>query len=172
MGFKLSNDGEVIKLYDAENKFVDSVSYKDKKPWAENADGDGPSLELISPDLDNNTASNWHTKSGHGTPGKVNSVVTDTKDLALTYFRLFQNYPNPVKEGMTYLEYTLNKKGNVKLNVRDHLGREVLKVVDEDQIPGTYKVQIPANRITSGLYIVQLEFNHRYIQSIKMVNVN
>ena len=99
-------------------------------------------------------------------------MVTDTKDLALTYFRLFQNYPNPVKEGMTYLEYTLNKKGNVKLNVRDHLGREVLKVVDEDQIPGTYKVQIPANRITSGLYIVQLEFNHRYIQSIKMVNVN
>ena len=73
---------------------------------------------------------------------------------------------------MTYLEYTLNKKGNVKLNVRDHLGRDVLKVVDEDQIPGTYKVQIPANRITSGLYIVQLEFNLRYIQSIKMDNVN
>jgi len=172
MGFKLSNDGEVIKLYDAENKFVDSVSYKDKKPWAENADGDGPSLELISPDLDNNTASNWHTKPGHGTPGKVNSVVTNTKDLALTYFRLFQNYPNPVKEGMTYLEYTLNKKGNVKLNVRDHLGREVLKVVDEDQIPGTYKVQIPAKRISSGLYIVQLEFDHKYTQTIKMAIVN
>ncbi|MEP7323829.1 MAG: CotH kinase family protein, partial [Saprospiraceae bacterium] len=135
MGFKLSNDGEVVKLYNAENVFVDSVSYKDKTPWPQPADGDGPSLELISANLDNNLPASWHASGGNGTPGKANSVYTKANDISTVYFRLFQNYPNPV-QSFTWFSYTLHRKGKVILKVSDQFGREIEKVVDTDQSPG------------------------------------
>jgi len=55
----LSNGGEAIVLKDASDIIVDSVNYDDNTPWPTVADGDGPSLVLCDPLLDNSLGENW-----------------------------------------------------------------------------------------------------------------
>ena len=81
----LSNSGEDITLVDAFNRTVDSVDYDDASIWLNpnsigNPDGDGPSIELIDLNTDNNIGTNWmaslestnyfvNTKEVKGSPG-------------------------------------------------------------------------------------------------------
>ncbi|MCH2026333.1 MAG: lamin tail domain-containing protein, partial [Verrucomicrobiales bacterium] len=57
----LSNDGETMTISGADGKPIRTFTYNDKLPWPEAADGDGFSLELISPESnpDHNDAKNW-----------------------------------------------------------------------------------------------------------------
>ena len=76
--FSLSNKGERISLFDANKCLVDYVIYNDKAPWPTAADGDGATLTLIDPILDNAIAPSWKasdelsTDFVHGSPGKSN----------------------------------------------------------------------------------------------------
>ena len=74
--FELGLDaaGERVRLFDSNGLLVDEVEYDDEDPWPVEADGNGPTLELIHPSLDNNKASNWEASTGNGTPGEINSV--------------------------------------------------------------------------------------------------
>ncbi len=67
----LNNTGETIRLLDNTGTLVDSVAYKDKDPFPTEADGSGPSLELVDPALDNNLGANWQI-SGNGTGVIIN----------------------------------------------------------------------------------------------------
>mgnify|MGYP001277713615 FL=1 len=56
----------------------DYVTYDNSHPWPTEANGSGPSLELINPSLDNNHASAWqHSFVNGGTPGFSNSTYED-----------------------------------------------------------------------------------------------
>ncbi|HWB06063.1 MAG TPA: lamin tail domain-containing protein [Verrucomicrobiales bacterium] len=55
----LSSEGENIILRDALNNKVDEVEYGINTPWPVPPNGDGPSLELIHPSLDNDLGGNW-----------------------------------------------------------------------------------------------------------------
>jgi len=75
LNFGLSGSGEQIILYNSENELIDELEYDDTVPWPKEPDGNGPTLELIHPSLDNNLGSNWAaSEMNGGTPGKVNSV--------------------------------------------------------------------------------------------------
>ncbi len=72
----LSNGGETIDLLDGSGATIDSVDYDDSSPWPASPDGNGPSLELIDLDFDNNQAESWLASIadvGHSV-GAVNSV--------------------------------------------------------------------------------------------------
>ena len=74
--FGLSGGGELIRLFDDNQALVDFVEYSDVAPWPTEPDGNGPTLELINPNLDNNLASSWAASvppnGEHGTPGQIN----------------------------------------------------------------------------------------------------
>ncbi|MCI4671165.1 MAG: lamin tail domain-containing protein [Bacteroidia bacterium] len=83
----LNNGGESITLKDASGVVVDSVRYDDANPWTATADGNGPSLILCDPNLDNNDGANWQralNSSGKlfdgtevfGNPGVLDSCVS------------------------------------------------------------------------------------------------
>lgn len=55
----LSNSTDSIHLEDAGGTIIDRVYYTDAAPWPILADGEGPSLALCNPSLDNNIGSNW-----------------------------------------------------------------------------------------------------------------
>ena len=78
---KLSNSGETVALETHLGIVVDSVTYSDSNSdpaWPALPDGDGPSLELLNPSLDNELPGAWSASVGtHGTPGAENSVATD-----------------------------------------------------------------------------------------------
>jgi len=68
----LSNEGERVTLRDPSDGIVDEVDYRSEFPWPIAAKGDGPSMQLLNPDLDNDLGSSW--RSGGVTPGAANSV--------------------------------------------------------------------------------------------------
>ena len=75
--FGLNGGGELVRLFDAEELLIDEVNYDDSSPWPMEPDGNGPTLELIHPSLDNDLGVNWAASDNNGgTPGVVNSVYT------------------------------------------------------------------------------------------------
>ena len=74
----LENDGETITLVDAGGLEVDSVDYRSEFPWPIAANGEGVSMELIHPALDNDLGGSWRSATEKPTPGKPNSVLSDT----------------------------------------------------------------------------------------------
>lgn len=75
-GFGLGNGGDTVRLFDAQSNLVDEVAYDDGGAWPSAAAGDGPSLELIHPGLDNAVAGSWGTSTlppPQGTPGAQNA---------------------------------------------------------------------------------------------------
>jgi len=77
LGFGLSGGGELIRLFDSNGNLVDEVTYDDAGPWPAEADGAGPTLELIHPFLDNGLGQNWSASDIYGgTPGIINSVYS------------------------------------------------------------------------------------------------
>ena len=74
LGFGLSGGGELIRLFDSNGLLVDKVEYNNSSPWPTEPDGNGPTLELIHPSLDNDLGENWAASNGNGTPGEINSV--------------------------------------------------------------------------------------------------
>ncbi|NQU21889.1 MAG: lamin tail domain-containing protein [Candidatus Nealsonbacteria bacterium] len=78
-GGGLSNGGERLRLQmPAEGGLwttIDEVTYDDLLPWPTDADGSGPSLQLVDPSKDNDWIGNWTVDATTlYTPGAVNSV--------------------------------------------------------------------------------------------------
>ncbi|MBN1816949.1 MAG: lamin tail domain-containing protein, partial [Sedimentisphaerales bacterium] len=89
---RLSNSGEMIALTDASGNVIDQVRYADEGNWGRRVlgpvdrnhrgwewraahDGQGYSLELINPQMDNDLGANWTASVVvQGTPGTINSV--------------------------------------------------------------------------------------------------
>jgi hypothetical protein len=69
LGFGLGNGGDSVRLFDSAGLLHDSVAYDDSAPWPTEPDGQGATLELISPYLDNSFASSWQASAGSGSPG-------------------------------------------------------------------------------------------------------
>ena len=76
----LANGGQTIKLeMPVTNTWLvlDEVKYDNNPPWPAQADGYGPSLQLIDPTKDNNRVGNWAVDMNVlYTPGRANSVTT------------------------------------------------------------------------------------------------
>ncbi len=149
--FGLSGGGELIRLFDDNDVLVDSVEYDDEAPWPTAADGNGPTLELIDPGLDNALASSWNacavTGSEHGTPGAANKDcslgVNDFENISISVF------PNPMKTAATIL--ISNNTYPLKLAVYDLLGREIVSMETDSN-----KFELQRGNFTSGLYILKI----------------
>jgi hypothetical protein len=70
----LRNDAETLLLRDALGNPADRVRYADEGSWPPEADGLGPSLELVNPAIENRYGPSWAASSGEGTPGARNSA--------------------------------------------------------------------------------------------------
>ena len=71
-------------------------------------------------------------------------------------YKLYEAYPNPFNPGTT-ISYELGETGRVTLKVYDILGREVQTLVDEIKNAGKYEAAFDASRLTTGVYIAQLQ---------------
>jgi len=163
--FKLSREGDAIRILDHNNTLVDSVTYEPKKPWPVYANGRGATLELLNPKYDNSQPENWQATKEYGTPGRSNSklLTTKVKDNKKQTHQpkecsLLQNYPNPFNP-VTTIQYKTAKPGHVHLAIFNLNGQLVETLVNEKQNAGWHAVSWNARNIASGVYIYRLQSN-------------
>jgi hypothetical protein len=69
----LASEGEEVRLHDQADEEVDRVDFRSEFPWPILANGEGASMQLVHPELDNDLGSSW--RGGFViTPGATNSV--------------------------------------------------------------------------------------------------
>ncbi len=76
-------------------------------------------------------------------------------DILPTQFALYQNYPNPFNPTTT-IGFDLPRSSRVLLIIYDVLGREVVRLVDEERVASHYDVRFDASRLPSGAYLYRL----------------
>jgi hypothetical protein len=103
----------------------------------------------------------------------ISNLEWNDKDLLTTNadesksFILGQNYPNPFNP-TTILNYRLNTAAQVRLSVYDIMGREIIRLIDQYQYAGDYKVQWDSNsntgsKLASGIYFARLNVDNSSI---------
>ena len=170
-GFGLSGSGELVRIFDIEGIIVDSLTYSDKSPWPKEADGDGSSLELKHPLLDNTLGENWKASEGNGSPGRINSGTTDIKELDSEIlpeqFVLYQNYPNPFNPSTT-IKFSIPKSDFVTLKIYNTLGQEVTQLISQVMNPGSYSFDWNAGNIAGGVYYYRITVG-QYSETKKLI---
>ena len=82
-------------------------------------------------------------------------------------YSLSQNKPNPFN-AITKIRFTLPVTANVKIVVYDILGCELMKLVNERLVAGSYETEWDANGFTSGIYFYKL-ITDEFVDVKKMV---
>jgi hypothetical protein len=171
--FGLDNKGDQVRLYNSDDMMIDSLFYDDATPWPLEPDGEGPTLSLKNPRLDNTLAENWAASGSHGTPGMINDVYIKIEDEGrppqVLNFELYQNYPNPFNTG-TIFRFQLALPGEVKINIYDILGQQISEVIRQRFQAGIQQIywQAPAE-LSSGIYFYTVEAGSRYKKTGKML---
>lgn len=134
----LSNKSQQMQLADAFGNTIDDVTYQDKTPWPEEADGDGPYLILNDLNSDNSLGINWSA---------TEEILLGIEDFSsnLSSTKVF---PNPAK-GFVYIQ---NKSMPIiKSQLFDQLGRLVL--VNNDR---SNEIQLDLNGQSNSIYILKI----------------
>lgn len=86
----LNNGGDNLKVIDNYERVIDSVNYKNT--WGGGTDG--RSLERLLANINSNDSTNWSTSISpeNGTPGKENSVTPKDYDVAVTRFKMLNEF--------------------------------------------------------------------------------
>jgi len=88
--------------------------------------------------------------------------VAEDNSVQPVEFALDQNYPNPFNP-KTNIQFSLQKRGQVRLAVYNVNGQEVAVLMDEMKSRGVHKVAFDASALTSGVYFYKLETNQGII---------
>ena len=87
-----------------------------------------------------------------------NKILKDKKGdepIEPVDFKLYQNFPNPFNPE-TKITYMIKEFSDVSLIVYDLLGREITKLVNQKQHPGTYTIPFSPKNLASGVYLYKL----------------
>jgi hypothetical protein len=95
------------------------------------------------------------------------TIETEEQNPLPTTTVLLQNYPNPFNP-TTIIHYQLKTKSQVQLTIYDITGREVKRLVNQNQNAGEYWVNFNAGNFASGIYIYRLKTDS-FEQTRKMI---
>ncbi len=95
------------------------------------------------------------------------SIQTNIESTIAPTFSLKQNYPNPFNPS-TKIDYSLQNRGNVKLQIFSSTGEFIATLVDKTMDAGEYSVNFSGKDISSGLYFYRISVNNT-ITAKKMI---
>lgn len=103
----LADAGETVTLVTKDGELVDQVEYGKNSGWTFWPDGNGPSIELIAPNLDNDIPKSWRSSYYiNGTPGKPN-VPAPVEKIVINEIlaRNATTYPDETGQFSDWLEF-------------------------------------------------------------------
>jgi hypothetical protein len=77
-------------------------------------------------------------------------------ELSVLNSSLYQNYPNPAKQS-TAINFKVNTKGAVSVELFDMVGNSVKTLVNEDLKAGTYSIPVDTAELPNGIYFYVLK---------------
>lgn len=113
---------------------------------------------MVGEILENATIYYWRVRAsnigGDGDWSETRSFATEVFETLV-----FNNYPNPFNPTTT-IRYQLSEQTRVLLDVYDVIGRRVKTLVNEEQDAGVYFVNMDANDMASGVYLLRFVANN------------
>ena len=160
---KLNNGGETIILKNGLNQIVDSVTYSDTIPWPEMADGDGYSLELIDPNLDNALVSSWRISDEvKGSPFRTYKKLDLVAEI----------YPNPFTDVVKVIVDNEGLANEIfTIDIFNQLGSKV-KSIESKSINSI--IEFNLSTVLPGIYFIRIvsendsQFNEVVVKAVKM----
>ncbi|MBD3168744.1 MAG: T9SS type A sorting domain-containing protein, partial [candidate division Zixibacteria bacterium] len=87
---------------------------------------------------------------------RMPTSVNDGKTPNLPAVVTLTNHPNPFNSA-TVIEYAVEEKGEVLLEIFNLLGQRVAVLVDDEALPGEHSVRWNAEEYSSGIYFSVLK---------------
>ncbi len=149
--FGLSSNGDAIRLFDSNNMLQDIVAYLPTNPWPEGANGQGATLELIHPSLDNSLPESWANVHEKGSPSEPNfDVLGNATNVELESLKY---YPNPFSDQIN-ISFSLNKSTPVNIALYNLNGSLVHTIFDGNLESGKQILKSKAGFLNSGVYLL------------------
>jgi hypothetical protein len=143
--FKLSGDGEVIFLINADSQVVDEVVFSAQK------------ADISTGRLPNGTGDFTTLIPSFASENLIEVTNSDEKEPEIPEdFALMQNFPNPFNPKTT-INYQLSMNSDVELSIYNVLGEKVTTLVKDNQPAGDYMVDWNASGFASGVYFYRLQ---------------
>ena len=152
--FGLSSNGDAVRLYDQNNQLQDVVNYLPTSPWPTGANGEGPTLELIGPSLDNSLPENWANVHEKGSPSESNIDVADS--VASVDLGEFQHYPNPFTDEIN-IAFSLHQSTHVNATLYNMNGALVHTIFEGVLVQGEHILKADLGFLERGVYILHIK---------------
>lgn len=168
LGFGFSSGEDQVRLFNNNNALVDSVAYSSSAPWTELANGQGYTLELLLPDLDNLLAENWSHVHVNGSPGISNVDISSVEESEVNLD--VQVYPNPISKQFT-IEITQEKSNYLSIELLSG-DSKLVKTIYQGQISsGTQRFMENISSLPNGSYVLRIT-NHKDLSILhKLVKI-
>ena len=141
LNFKLSGGGEQIGLWNADQIFMDSLTYGEQiTDTSYGRFADGTDNWFFMPEI---------------TPGATN-LNTMSIDEIEDYVSVSQNYPNPFS-AVTNIQFTLERPDQVSIKVFDVRGTLITVLADDNYTQGVHTIQWDASAMPAGYYFYTLQ---------------
>ncbi len=153
--FGLAGGGELVRIFDASGAIADSLTYDDKDPWPEEADGNGYTLALTDPTCENHLPACWSASANmNGSPGAANTppVASTERETPESPFQI-DIYPNPAY-GQTTVAVSGDAGETAEIEVFDIRGRQVPVPATRIALPGN--AALDTSELAAGLYFVRI----------------
>lgn len=155
-----------VRLFDDEGSLIDCVEYNCKGEWPEEPNGNGYTLSLIDPFVDNSTPSAWGVSTSFGTPGTENdNFAPSNEDLieksAISNVECDENNlfaqcsPNPFtsKFNITWIQ---PQAGNINIQLISIDGKILSQIENNWYDSGMHSFDVDNLSLQSGLYFVKV----------------
>ncbi len=162
--FGLGGGGDEVRIFDNEYLLIDSVQYDDNDPWPNEPDGNGYTLELLNPYIDNALPESWTSSNQYGSPGQQNSnflsaVDENDSDILLKDI-LLPAYPNPFNGSIT-IPFNLSNQTNSSIVLYNILGKEIKFFPIKNFNRGKNSILWSGDnqvgqKVGSGIYLIRL----------------
>ena len=160
--FGLSSSGEELRIYNSGGTVLDGVDYLPYRPWPDNANGLGYTLELKSPGLNNGIADNWKSDYEGGTPGEANSGTLSEDAAVLPEVTASVDvFPTRFSDYVTIQLNTENVYSNIEVEIINIHGQVVHKV---SNLAGSGSFEYnwtPEGKVNTGIYFVKVKFDNQ-----------
>jgi len=155
LGFGLGGNDQV-RIFNAADELIDSVSYSSMAPWPNAANGNGYTLELLNPILDNTLPENYEDININGSPGRRNVLETNSVDME--YIESISIFPNPASDQLNIV-VNASRNSQFDVTVLDAMGRTVIYKNNLNYNLGDNKLTINVKHLINGIYRINIKNN-------------